>query len=73
LKQRSTITRPYSIYSSTFSLPTAYHENTTPYGDYGEKFENAVFDENDLYEEQEDDFTDIVEAINPNVQVINTE
>lgn len=71
IKQTSTIARPSSIFTdSAFSLPTAYHEKTTPYGDYNDPGLDDSFDGFEGNEiEDDDDFSEVIEAINPNVQV----
>ncbi len=48
--QRATITRPHSIFTeSSFSLPTAYYEQTTPYGDFhGRQFKKYQLDPGDV-------------------------
>jgi hypothetical protein len=64
----ATIGRPSSVFSeSAFTIPTAYHEKTTPYGDFiDDEFDDTInaFEEND-----DDDFSEVIEAINPNVKV----
>jgi hypothetical protein len=73
LKQRPAVSKPYSIFTgSSVSLPTAYHESTTPYDDFGDAIEEGEedFDPRNAFEETVDTSTDIVEAINPNVQVL---
>ncbi len=111
--QRATITRPHSIFTeSSFSLPTAYYEQTTPYAEFnGRQFKKYQLEmmqsappppppgNETINEEQEDDddalgddeinvedddsntfgfesenepeMNEIIEAFNPNVQVIN--
>jgi hypothetical protein len=55
-------------------LPTAYHESTTPYDDFDdiaeENEDEDEFDGHNAFEETTDTNTDIIEAINPNVQVL---
>lgn len=73
--QRSTIyrTRNSLLSNSTFfdSLPTAYHEKTTPYNDFanaGDDFDNDITF-NGLTDNDDDDFSEVIEAINPNVKI----
>ena len=58
--------RQSSIFSaSSLNLPTAYHEKTTQYENDDDYFDSMnAFEEND-----EEDFTEVIEAINPNVKV----
>ncbi|CAF0891209.1 unnamed protein product [Brachionus calyciflorus] len=61
--QKKTIGRPQSVFTgSSFSLPTAYYEQTTPYGDFtGDRSkqykinDNNIIDENDIKLEDDDD------------------
>jgi hypothetical protein len=69
--QKTTIGRPKSLNSSsTFSLPTPYHQNTSAYSDYNMKNEidDYNFDDNS-FNNSDDDMSDVVEAFNFNVQV----
>jgi hypothetical protein len=67
--QTSTIGRPNSTFSD-FSVPTAYHEKTTPYADYPlDELNDSFNDEFGTINEDENDFIEVIEAINPNVQV----
>ena len=69
VKQTSTIGRPNSKLSD-YSIPTAYHEKTTPYADYSlDEFNDSFDDEFGTIDEEENDFSEVIEAINPNVQV----
>ena len=48
-------------------MPTTYHSKTTPYGDYiNDEFDADEFGENN---DDDDDFSEVIEAINPNVKV----
>ncbi len=77
--QHTTIVKPRSVFSdsSSFSLPTAYYEQTTPYQPNlaaNELDENENFDENpESYNfnpvDDNYDLSNFVEAYNPNVQV----
>ncbi len=82
--QHTTIVRPQSIFTnSSFSLPTAYYEQTTPYipdknlkgydEDSDEIEKNFGEDNPEGYNfdpiDDDYDLSDFVEAFNPNVQV----
>lgn len=81
--QKKTIGRPQSLFTgSSFSVPTAYHETTTPYGDFvGDRAQQGqVLSENDINYflnddntfdafDNDDDLDEIIEAFNPNVKV----
>jgi hypothetical protein len=49
-------------------LPTAYHEKTTPYADYPITEFDDTFDVFGI-DFEDDDFSEVIEAINPNVKV----
>ena len=70
-RQTSTIGRPQSKYSSSnFTLPVGYYEKTTPYADFNNIYDDDDDDESfNPFEENDDDFSEVVEAINPNVKV----
>ena len=65
--QKTTIGRPQSVFTgSSFSLPTGYYEQTTPYGDFnGDRTKqykldgksNQVISENDIKYDLDDDDT----------------
>ena len=68
VRQTSTIGRPNSKFSD-ISVPTAYYEKTTAYADYpGNEFDDSD-DDFGAINEDDDDFSEVVEAINPNIQV----
>lgn len=81
--QKKTIGRPQSLFTgSSFSVPTAYHETTTPYGDFAadRAQQGQVLSENDINYflnddntfdafDNDDDLDEIIEAFNPNVKV----
>lgn len=84
--QKKTIGRPQSLFTgSSFSVPTAYHETTTPYGDFaGNRVnqdqglsENDIkyfMNDEDTFDafDNDDDLDEIIEAFNPNVKVSQT-
>ncbi|RNA27565.1 epidermal growth factor 6 isoform X1 [Brachionus plicatilis] len=81
--QKKTIGRPQSLFTgSSFSVPTAYHETTTPYGDFaGDRnrqeqglSENDIkyfMNDEDTFDafDNDDDLDEIIEAFNPNVKI----
>jgi hypothetical protein len=74
--QKTTIGRPQSVFTdSSFSLPTAYYEQTTPYGEYNRKNKNEDYNFDDdsfnAFDDDDDKMDNIIEAFNPNVKVNN--